>query len=298
MTAALSSATVIEPSIKLMVIAVSKILRTALLVSLLCVAHGHAEEEQEAATVTEEDRLLLDTLEGKGEAPQGELLEYYESARGYLATPSGDGPFGSIILIHEWNGLVTRVKQVADALASQGYIALAADLYSGRTGSTTQENMALVMETLAEPDELIANLNAAATYLRERDDSNGLVATVGWCYGGGVALTFAIGGEHHDGTAIFYGRLLYDPEELAKVSHEFHGTFVAQDPMIPVSTVDEFAAVLREAGIANDIHVYDPVAHGFWLYVDRDLEANKEPATHAWGRLKGFFERVLTSDGE
>lgn len=258
-------------------------------VSILCIAVAARANE-------DSDAILLQTIEGKGGNPSGQLLEYFEGAKGYLAEPEGAGPFGSIILIHEWNGLVDRVKQVADALAQQGYIALAADLYSGRTGSNPRENMELVQETLADPDRLIANLNAAVAYLKKRDDSNGLVATIGWCYGGGVALTFALGGEHHDGTAIFYGRLLYDPEQLADVKHEFHGTFAREDRAIPVEQVNAFADALRAAGIPNDIHIYDPVAHGFWLYVERDPEVNREPAEHAWDRLKSFFNRVLTPD--
>ena len=62
--------------------------------------------------------------------------------------------------------------------------------------------------------------------------------------------------------------------------------------------VQEFAKALRDAGIPNDIHIYDPVQHGFWLYVERDLETNKEPAKHAWGRLKDFFKRVLNGNSE
>ena len=78
-----------------------------------------------------------------------------------------------MILIHEWNGLVQRVKETADAFAAEGYVALAADLYSGRTGTNREENMVLVRETLAAPDAIIANLNAAVAFLRARDDTTG-----------------------------------------------------------------------------------------------------------------------------
>ncbi|MCY4143805.1 MAG: dienelactone hydrolase family protein [Gammaproteobacteria bacterium] len=261
-----------------------------------CTTYSQTTEEHSSTELA--DSQILQVIEGAGSEPTGELLEYYDEAKGYLAVPEGDGPFGSIILIHEWNGLVTRVKQVADALAQEGYLALAADLYSGRTGSNPQENMALVRETRGDPNTLIANLNAAVQYLKDRSDSNGQVATIGWCFGGGVALTFAMGGEHHDGTAIFYGQLLYDPEELGNMHHEFHGTFAGQDRGPTVEQVQEFAKVLRDAGIPNDIHIYDPVQHGFWLYVERDLETNKEPAKHAWGRLKSFFDRILNGENE
>ena len=248
--------------------------------------------------MAQEDSVILETIEGKGAPPSGQLLEYFEGAKGYLAEPEGDGPFGSIILIHEWNGVVERIKQVADALAKEGYIALAADLYEGQTGSSRDENIALMQKARGDEEKIVSNLNAAVKYLKERDDSNGTVATIGWCFGGGVALTFAMGGEHHHGTAIFYGSLIEDPEKLSHIHHEIHGTFAGQDRGIPVESVEKFTQALRDAGIPNDIHVYDPVAHGFWLYVERDLETNKEPAEHAWKRLETFFERVLQPEEE
>ena len=232
-------------------------------------------------------------LLGEGAPPGGETLNYHGDANGYLALPAGAGPHPSVILIHEWNGLVDRVRQVADAFAAEGYIALAADLYGGRTGSNPQENMALVRETLADPDAIIANLDAAAAHLKQRPDTTGKVAAIGWCYGGGVALSYALGSEHHDGTAIFYGRLLDDPEQLKNIRHEVYGTFAGQDRGIPVEAVDRFVEALRAAGVPNDVHIYDPVRHGFWLYVDRDPEVNRGPAADAWQRLKTYLERTL-----
>jgi len=249
-----------------------------------------------AAFVQAQEEALPAAVLGEAPPPRGESIQYDASnaaSRGYLSVPQGEGPFGSVILIHEWNGLVDRVRQVADALADQGYVALAADLYSGRTGSSREENMALVQETLAEPEKLIGNLNAAAAFLRARPDTTGRVATIGWCYGGGVALSYAIGGENHDATAIFYGRLLDDPEKLAHLSHEIYGTFAGLDQGIPREQVDAFAAALRKAGVPNDIHVYDDVNHGFWLWVDRDRPTNEAPALDAWLRLKRYLKRTV-----
>jgi carboxymethylenebutenolidase len=262
----------------------------AVLLTVLAMGPGALVAEPESR-----DALPAAIL-GKAPAPQGQPVSYDASnpaSRGYLAVPEGDGPFGSVILIHEWNGLVDRVRQVADALAEQGYVALAADLYSGRTGADREENMALVSETLAAPEQIIANLDAAAAFLRERDDTTGKVATIGWCYGGGVALSYALGGENHDATAIFYGRLLDDPEKLQHLNHEIYGTFAGLDNGIPPEQVNSFAEALRSAGIKNDIHIYDDVNHGFWLWVERDMDANEAPALDAWQRLKGYLARTV-----
>ena len=203
----------------------------------------------------------------------GETVSYFsdnEAAGGYLAVPEGVGPFPAVILIHEWNGLVDRVREMADAMAAEGYVALAADLYSARTGTNQEENVALMRETQASPDRVIANLDAAARYLRSRDDVTGRIATMGWCFGGGIALSYAIGGERHEGTAIFYGSLVTDPEILASIDHEVYGTFAEMDSGIPPATVNKFVEALRSAGVENDVHIYDDVNHGFWLRIGQD----------------------------
>ena len=64
---------------------------------------------------------------GKGNVPSGIDIAYFEEdpqTKGYLAEPQGVGSYGGVILIHEWNGLVDRVRQVADVLAVEGYVVL------------------------------------------------------------------------------------------------------------------------------------------------------------------------------
>lgn len=237
-----------------------------------------------------------DAILGLAGPPAGSDVAYFEEdprTVGYLAEPEGPPPHGAVILIHEWNGLVDRVRQVADAFAAEGYVALAADLYSGRTGADREENIALVRAARADPDRIVRNLDAAASYLKSRDDVSGKVAAIGWCFGGGVALSFALGSDNHEGTAIFYGSLLDDPEQMRHIHHEIYGTFAGNDRGIPPEQVERFVEALRAAGIDNDVHVYDDVEHGFWLYVDRDPESNLAPAADAWRRLKAYLARVL-----
>lgn len=233
---------------------------------------------------------------GAAPAPRGVAVQYFPAdpaTRGYLAVPEGPGPFPAVILIHEWDGVNDRIRQVADALAGEGCVALAADLYSGRTGRSPEENRALVAEVSADQARIIANLDAAARFLRERRDVSGKVATIGWCFGGGVALSYAIGGENHEGTAIFYGRLVEDPEVLRSITHEIYGTFGELDRGPSPEEVERFVAALRQAGVPNDVHVYDDVGHGFWLYVDDDPAIRTAPAAHAWARLKAYLARAL-----
>lgn len=261
-------------------------------------ACGEAPPSEDSATAAESAAgdALPPAIVGDGGPLEGSDLRYVEgdtATTGYLAVPDGEGPFPALVIIHEWNGLQERVRQLADDFADEGYVTLAADLFQGRTGSNPQENMALVREAQADQPAMIANLNAAVAYLKGRPDVTGRVGAMGWCFGGGVALSFGLGGDNHEATAIFYGRLVDDPEVVARLDHEVYGTFAALDNGPSPESVAGFEAALRAAGIENDLHIYDDVDHGFWLRVDGDPEVRTAPATDAWQRLKAYLERTL-----
>lgn len=248
------------------------------------------------AQETESDGDLPSAVLGTASALRGESVNYFPEdpkASGYIVTPDSKGKKPALIIVHEWYGLKLRIKEMADALADEGYVVLAADMYSGKTGSNSTENRALMQESLSDPEYIIRNLNAAANYLRSRDDVFGdKIGTMGWCYGGGVVLSYGIGGEHHEATAIFYGSLIDDPEKLKHIGHEVLGIFGEKDGGIPPSDVRKFEKALRTAGIENEIHIYDDVGHGFFLWIDKRPEG-KVAATDAWTRLKDYLNRTL-----
>jgi len=246
-----------------------------------------------APTASEE---LPPAIIGEGGELSGVPLQYLEGdtlTTGYLAVPEGDGPFPALVIIHEWNGLVDRIRQVADDFAAEGYVTLAADLYQGRTGANPDENMALVQEARGDMPAVISNLNAAVDYLRSRPDVTGRVGAMGWCFGGGIALSFGLDGENHEATAIFYGQLVDDPQVLEAMDHEVYGTFARLDSGPSPEQVQAFEEAMDAAGLEHDLHVYDAVNHGFWLHVDQDPGLRSEPALDAWQRLKVYLERTL-----
>jgi dienelactone hydrolase len=118
---------------------------------------------------------------------------------------------------------------------------------------------------------------------------------MGWCFGGGIALSFGLDGAEHDATAIFYGALVDDPAVLAGMDHEVYGTFARLDGGPSPEQVGRFEAALRAAGIPNDLHIYDEVDHGFWLRIEDDAAVRTAPALDAWVRLKAYLGRTLRS---
>ena len=273
--------------------------RTQAILSALLLSLAYGSPLQAAAQETPQEKISAEPEVPPaiiGEAPplKGEAIAYFPGSpktSGYLSLPEGNIK-GGVILIHEWNGLSQRIRETADAFAAEGYAALAADLYQGRIGQSRSENLALVRKAQSDPELIIDNLNAAVTALQIRSGAE-KIATVGWCFGGGVALSYALGGETHEGTAIFYGRLVTDPDSLRAITHEVYGTFAGLDRGPSVSDVNAFVGAMRAAGIENDVHIYDDVNHGFWLHVDRDPDRRLAPAADAWQRLKHYLHRSL-----
>jgi carboxymethylenebutenolidase len=254
-----------------------------------------AQETTVRQTPTGADQLPP-AIVGEGGDLMGMTVRYVpgdDATEGYLAVPSGEGPFPALVIVHEWNGLVDRVRQVADDLAAEGYVVLAADLYQGQVGTTQEENIELMTAARGDEAGMIANLDAAVAFLRARDDVTGRVGSMGWCFGGGVVLTYGLGGVNHDATAIFYGQLLDDPQALEAMDHEVYGTFAQLDGGPAPDDVARFEAALDQAGVEHDLHIYDEVNHGFWLRVDGDPETRSAPALDAWQRLKAYLDRTL-----
>src|SRR6185295_5776834 len=91
-----------------------------------------------------------------------------ENASGFLATPGGAGPFPAVVVIQEWWGLDAWVKDQARALAREGYVALAVDLYRGKVTDKQEEAHQLMSGMPA--DRAMRDLKAAFAYLKGRSD--------------------------------------------------------------------------------------------------------------------------------
>ena len=234
-------------------------------------------------TLPEEgEEAVVDMLFGEGayEVTTGEV-NYFEDITGYLAKPGEEGGFAGIIMIHEWWGLNDNVKMMAQQLASEGYVVLAVDLFKGSVATTgnkaREQTGALVQE------EAIANMNAAISYLKEKEGVLSL-GSMGWCFGGGQSLQLALHSEELDATVIYYGRLTDDKDALSNIMWPVLGVFGSADTSIPVSSVNAFDSALDGLGIENEIYVYDGVGHAF---------ANPSGANHAPDETKDAWMKTV-----
>lgn len=102
--------------------------------------------------------------------------------RAYLAVPEhGSGP--GVLVLHAWWGLTDFFKQVCDRLAREGFIALAPDLYDGKTTTSIEEADQLASERI-ESEGTAQVLSASIDYLLKQPDRRGkALGAVGFSLG-------------------------------------------------------------------------------------------------------------------
>ncbi|WP_431710752.1 dienelactone hydrolase family protein [Glutamicibacter uratoxydans] len=211
-----------------------------------------------------------------------------EQSHGYLALPqAGSGP--GVIVIQEWWGLTDHIRDVADRLAAEGFVALAPDLYGGwitHDGAEAGKMMSELPE--AEGARLLAG---AVDYLLGREEvTSQKLGAIGFCMGGGFVLNLAAQqGEKISAAVPFYGVGQGVPEDYSSVTAAIQGHYAINDASYPVDTARAQEQQIREQSGAEVKFYYYDANHAF--HNDENPAGNYHPevAKVAWGRAVNFL---------
>lgn len=205
---------------------------------------------------------------------------------GALAVPDVK-PAGAVMLIHEWWGLNDQIKSVASEVAKQGYLALAIDLYAGKLAATPADAETYMKAVV--PAEARETMSAWVDWLKQHPDGNGKVATIGWCFGGGMSLQAALD-RPVDGAIVYYGNVARTADELKSLKGPVLGIFATQDQWINPAMVQGFEAEMKKAGKVLELHNYD-ANHAFANPTGQNYDA--ADARQAWDHTAAFLKLVL-----
>ena len=217
-----------------------------------------------------------------------------ETVSSFLVTPGGKGPFPAVIVIQEWWGLNDWVKDQARALAREGYLALAPDLYRGKVADKQEDAHQLMMGT--PPYRAMRDLKAAFAYVGGRPDVNkDKIGAIGWCMGGRYSLALATEEPTLAAAVAYYGAPPTDPAAIARIKAPVMGNFGAVDKGPAPDQVRAFEEAMKKAGKTVDIKIYDGAGHAF-ANVNNPWGGYLEAAAKdAWARTTAFFARYLKS---
>jgi len=209
----------------------------------------------------------------------------------FVAYPESKDKTPVVLVIHEIFGMTDWVQEVADEFAAAGYIAVAPDLLSGmgpNGGRTTSFKPNDVIQAVShlDPDQITADLNAAADYVVRLPSSNGKLFVVGFCWGGGQSFRFATMRPDLSAALVFYGP---PPEKaaMARIRTPIYGFYGGNDARIG-ATVPDTKEKMMELRKKYEPVTYEGAGHGF-------MRAGEEPGAkpdnakardQAWVRIE------------
>ncbi len=202
-----------------------------------------------------------------------------------------------VLIIHEIFGLSDWAQELADEVAAAGYIAVAPDLLSGagpNGGRTKDFASGGVMEAIGKlsPDQVTADLNAAADYALKLLAANGKLFVGGFCWGGSQTFRFATNRGDLSAAFVFYGGPPV-ADAMARIKAPVYGFYAGNDARIGAALPDAIAN-MKAAGKTFEPVTYEGAGHGFMRAgetPDDTNPANKKAREEAWARWKSLLAK-------
>jgi carboxymethylenebutenolidase len=212
------------------------------------------------------------------------------TASGYLSTPeSGEGP--GVVVIQEWWGLVPHIKDVADRFASEGFVALAPDLYHGDVARSPDEAGKMMMALNISQTE--RDLRGAVQYLLDDEATTGdRVGTIGFCMGGALSLYAASKNTQVGACVVFYGIHPKVEPEFDNLRAPVLGIFAEKDKSVTPDAVRALEETMREHGKSIETHIYPGTDHAFFNDTRPEVY-DAAAAADAWRRTIEFLRAHL-----
>ncbi len=201
-----------------------------------------------------------------------------------------------VLVIHEIFGLTDWAEKAADEVAAAGYIAVAPDLLSGlgpdggRTSSFAAGKATEAVSHL-DPDQVTADLNAAADYGLKLPADNGKMFVAGFCWGGGQSFRFATNRKDLSAAFVFYGGPPAK-DAMARIAGPVYGFYAGNDARID-ATIPAARDDMKAAGKTYEPVVYDGAGHGFMRAGEAPdaNDANRKARSDAWDRWKTLLKQ-------
>jgi carboxymethylenebutenolidase len=218
-----------------------------------------------------------------------------QQASGYLVKPpSGSGP--GVLVIQEWWGLDSGIKEMTDRLGAAGFVALAPDLYHGELAAHDEMDKASRLMQSLPPARAARDMSAAVDCLASHDavTSDG-IGVVGFCMGGMLALIIAANRPDKVKAVVpFYGFPQGEMEpDWSKMTASISGHMAEHDTFFPPAAAHALEAKLKKIGKQVTLTVHPGTGHAFMGPHNALGTLNATLAAQIWPKVVSFLHDTL-----
>ncbi|WP_053228039.1 dienelactone hydrolase family protein [Spirochaeta cellobiosiphila] len=212
----------------------------------------------------------------------------------YLAYEDNNTKKPGVIVVHEWTGLNDYAKKRARDLATEGYIALAIDMYGDGKEIDVSKARQMSSKVGSDFDLIKKRFNAGLDVLKSQPNvDTSRLGAIGYCFGGGIVLNMARMGVDLKGIVSFHGTI--NTGLNAKPGDIKTKLLVIQgqgDPVTPPERQEAFKQEMSNAKADYKYIIYPGVnAHNFTNPSGQTFYP--EEASQAWKEMLVFFKENL-----
>ena len=238
-----------------------------------------------------------DIISGETSIPtQGENMPAFHAKPRHA-----EGLLPVVLVVQEIFGVHEHIRDICRRLASEGYLAVAPELYFRQGDPADYTDISTLFNDLVSkvPDsQVLADLDHVANWASRHGGDMRNMAATGFCWGGRITWLYAAHNPQLKAAVAWYGKLVGEktikqqkhPVDIAvDLNSPVLGLYGGKDDGIPLESVETMRQALRAANADAEIIVYPDAGHAF--NADYRPSYHAESAQDGWQRMLAWFKQ-------